>query len=41
MLAEFGIHAHTIRVKSKNGKPTAKGYVLDDFADAFERYLTK
>jgi putative DNA primase/helicase len=40
-LDAFDIHSHTIRARSKNGKPTSKGYVLDDFADAFERYLTK
>jgi hypothetical protein len=40
-LDEFGVHPHTIRAQSKNRKPTAKGYALDDFADAFERYLTK
>lgn len=40
-LAEFEIRPHTIRAASRNGKPTAKGYTLEDFADAFERYVTK
>lgn len=34
-LAEFGIRSNTIRI----GNQTAKGYMLAQFADAFDRYL--
>jgi putative DNA primase/helicase len=34
-LREYGIHSHTIRV----GVDTAKGYVIDQFKEAFSRYL--
>ncbi len=39
MLSEFGVQSHSIRVKSKTGGPTSKGYVLNDFADTFDRYV--
>ena len=35
LLARFGIHSRTIRV----GDNTPKGYFLEDFQDAFTRYL--
>jgi putative DNA primase/helicase len=34
-LREYGIHSHTIR----NGVDTAKGYIIDQFKEAFSRYL--
>jgi hypothetical protein len=34
-LKEYGIHSHTIR----NGVDTAKGYIIDQFTEAFSRYL--
>jgi len=36
LLAPFAIASHTIRLE----EGTAKGYLRDDFADAFDRYLT-
>jgi putative DNA primase/helicase len=38
LLTSFEIYSHTVRVKSTTGKPTSRGFDLQDFGDAFARY---